>query len=175
MQSLPHNRRYGLIILAAILGSLLWVVLDNQEASTDPGLLAPLRRQVWCQTIVQVSGESEDEGQLLILNHYPGKKLRRVMEDFGFPEQAIRTWLGAEKKSLCFNSWREAALSDFRFGDIMKGYEPVIAEWPEATFKEALLTLTFQPNGEEIVKATLYRQAEALEKENREQGVGSHP
>lgn len=160
MQSLPKDRYYSLVIVAAILCSLLWVTLDNQGASTHPGLLARWRRQVWCHTIVQVSDKNDKNGQRLILNHYPGKNLRRVMEDFGFPEQTINIWIDAEQETFCFNSWQEAALGDFRFRDMMKGYEPIIAKWSEAEFKKAMLTLTFQPNGEETIRATLYRQAE---------------
>ena len=85
MQSLPNHRNYGLVIVAAMLLSLLWVMVDSQAASTNPGLLAPLRRHVWCLTIVQVSDKNDaGEETNLILNHYPGKQLRRVMEDLAF-------------------------------------------------------------------------------------------
>lgn len=160
MQSLPNHRNYGLIIAAAILCSLLWVTLDNQASSSQPGLLAPLRRHVWCHTIVKLPVNGDEEGTRLILNHYPGKKLTRVMEDFGVSQQAIQTLTKAEKETVCFTNWRDATLKDLRFGQMIEGYEDIVMAWPEEMFKEAILTLTFQPNGEEMLQATLYRLAE---------------
>ena len=165
MQSQPNHRNYGLIIVASMLLSLFLVISDNQSASTSPGFFSAFHQDVWCHTVIHVADQAQKEGTLLILNHYPGKKLRRVMEDFGIPPQAVEVWLDAERETFCFRSWREAALGDYRFAELMKGHESIIARWSEATFKEAMLTLTFEPHGEETLQAALYRQAQQQRRE----------
>ena len=165
MQILSTRNAYGLIIVAAMLLSLLWVMLDNQASSHSPGLMAPFRRHVWCNTIIQLSDENDKEGRMLIVNHYPGKQLSRVLEDYGFQVQAIPPLLDADKKTQCFHSWREAAISDVRFGQMIKEYAGVIAQWEEATFREAIITMTFQENGEDKLRSALFRQAQQQQRE----------
>lgn len=165
MRFRPHYRSYGTVIVTAMLVTFLWSVVDGQAASTSPGLFSAFHRNVWCHSILQLPGKTAEEGRLLIVNHYPGKRLRRVLEDMRFQEGAIPTLLDAERETVCFRSWRDAFLKDMRRAQMIEGYESLIATWPEATFKEAIMTMTFQRNGVEKVRTLLYRQAEQQQRE----------
>ncbi len=157
MQQLP-SRNYSLTLVGLVLIIILWGVADSLAASTHPGLLAPFRRQVWCHTIIDLADEGDKEGRLLFVNHYPRKKLKRVLEDMEFRPGAIPLLLEAEKKTQCFYSWREAAISDVRIGQMIQEYAAIMAHWSEAQFREAVLMVTFQENGLERLRAALFRQ-----------------
>jgi len=151
-----HLFSYGGFMLTVIVATGLWIATDGQAGATTPGWFTQLSKNVWCQT--KIAGDNPEH--YYSVWHYPHKRLKRVLEDTGIPEQYAKKWLAAERETECYASWREASYANLVFMAAAEGYEEIIEEWPEEKFEDAMKTLSFSKGGRQVLEAAFFREAE---------------
>ncbi len=150
MRRIRTERTYGLLIVSIVIGVALWLAYDTQASIHAPGWLARAQEEVWCLTRLD-----RPDGGGMVFSHYPGKSLRRLMQDHGFTPQQQQMVLAIEDtaSTTCYATWREAAGAHQVFQELAQEFPAVIAGWSEAEYEEAILSLSF---------GNVNQQAEAL-------------
>lgn len=147
---LSSNKSYGLLIGTILVLTALWMAYEQQASIMHPGWFAGLRPSLWCRTTVIADDPRFDTSQAVegIFFHYPGKRLPRLMKELGLPLQTQAIYLNANNQdTVCFGTWKEAALADLKFQKVAEGYGELLAGWSEADYQRAVLMLNLQSNG----------------------------
>lgn len=152
--NLTSTKAYGRLVLAVIVSVALWSAWDGQAGMDQPGWFAGVRSTVWCRTVV--SGSDFGTGAFF---HYPGKRLARVLNDLQVPARFQAQYLNAEhEETICFDSWKEAALADVIFQLVAQTYPDAQNDWTEEDYQRAVLMLHLQPDGKERLEGIMKTQ-----------------
>lgn len=160
-----ERRGYGLAMLAVIAGIALYSLWETYSGVWKPGLFYRFQDEVWCATTLTI--QPVDSGpQRSTFWHYPGKSTEKVVSAFVNHVGLRATFTNediTESEGKCYASWQEAAEDNPLFRSAAEGYQPMLADWTEADYEEAVLYTVMGEGNRRQTAAEEYVAHRALE------------